>query len=305
MKKSRLVLSVGALGVAIVLAFMTGCNPSTDDRQAASLTNSTTGTSSDSASDSGTESSSPLTAALEDSNSEHGHKPGAHGGIMVSLGRDSYHIEAVVDTEGLIRLYTLGQDETRVIDIESQTLKGFVKADGDADSKSIDFEPQPQDGDGENRTSLFVGRLPTEFVGRKLEVTIPNIHIAGERFRLGFQSVQDTHEESMEMPEKVANDEERELYLTPGGRYTSADIKANGNMTASQKFKGIKSEHDMRPKVGDMLCPITSTKANPKFTWIIDGQPYEFCCPPCIDEFLVNAKSSIDPLAAPDTYIKK
>ncbi len=26
---------------------------------------------------------------------DHGHKPGAHGGILVSLGKDSYHAEAV------------------------------------------------------------------------------------------------------------------------------------------------------------------------------------------------------------------
>jgi YHS domain-containing protein len=93
--------------------------------------------------------------------------------------------------------------------------------------------------------------------------------------------------------------------LTPGGRYTAADIEANGNMTASQKFKGIKSEHDMKPEVGDMLCPISGTKANSKFTWIIDGKPYEFCCPPCVDEFLASAKESMDPLPDPDSFIKK
>ncbi len=61
--------------------------------------------------------------------------PGAHGGIMVSLGRDSYHVEAVIDSEGAVRLYTLGKDESRVIAVESQTLNGFVKAEGDSDSK--------------------------------------------------------------------------------------------------------------------------------------------------------------------------
>ena len=42
---------------------------------------------------------------------EHGHKAGVHGGIMVSLGRDSYHAEAVFEKGGLLRLYTLGKDE--------------------------------------------------------------------------------------------------------------------------------------------------------------------------------------------------
>jgi YHS domain-containing protein len=237
--------------------------------------------------------------------SEHGHRPGAHGGIMVSLGRDSYHVEAVVDSAGSIRLYTLGQDETRVIDIESQTLKGFVKAEGDTDSKSIAFEPSPQEGDSQNKTSLFVGKLPNEFVGRKLDVTIPNIRIAGERFRLGFQTGQEIHGEMTGMPDKVESDEEGELYLTVGGRYTAADIAANGNMTASQKFKGTKSAHDMNPKSGDRICPITETKANPKFAWVIDGKAYQFCCPPCIDEFLKAAKASTDALPDPESYIKK
>ena len=35
-----------------------------------------------------------------DVDSEHGHIPGAHGGIMISLGRDSYHVEAVIDSSG-------------------------------------------------------------------------------------------------------------------------------------------------------------------------------------------------------------
>lgn len=223
---------------------------------------------------------------------------------MVSLGRDSYHVEAVVDSVGSIRLYTLGKDETRVIDVESQTLKGFIKADGDPDSQSISFEPTPQDGDAENKTSLFVGKLPSALVGRKLDVTIPNIRIAGERFRLGFQSGQESHGDSPAMPDKLAASEEEELYRTPGGRYTSADIAANGNVTATQKFKGTKSAHDMNPKAGDRICPITETKANPKFTWVIDGKPYQFCCPPCVDEFVKMAKAATDPLPDPDSYTK-
>ncbi len=224
---------------------------------------------------------------------------------MVSLGRDSYHVEAVIDNEGTVRLYTLGKDESRVIDIESQSLNGFVKAEGDADSVTIAFEPSPQEGDSPGKTSLFVGRLPQQLVGRKIDVTIPNIRIDGERFRLGFTSGKDGHADEAGMPTKVANEAERKLYLTPGGRYTSADIAANGNMTASQKFKGIKSVHDMKPKVGDMLCPISGTKANPKFTWIIDGKPYQFCCPPCVDEYLTSAKASSEALPDPESFIKK
>ncbi len=292
--------SSSALGVLL----LGGCNPKDKPSDADSKNSPSAIAQSSKTGTSKASEASPPSDTTPESDAEHGHKAGAHGGIMVSLGRDSYHVEAVVETDGTIRLYTLGKDETRVIDVESQSLKGFVKGDGDTDSKSITFEPKPQDGDAENKTSLFVGKLPSELVGRKLDVTIPNIRIDGERFRLGFQSGQESHGESPAMPDKIANEAERDLYLTPGGHYTAADIAANGNATASQKFKGIKSAHDMNPKSGDRICPITKTKANPKFSWIIAGKSYEFCCPPCIDEFLKTAKDSTNSLPDPDSFVK-
>ncbi len=294
-KRTRLYWSV-IPGMGIAMFFVAGCNPTA---QTGKADLDATSSSAEQVQPSGGQSQSAS------ADSEHGHKDGAHGGILVSLGRDSYHIEAVVDSEGIIRLYTLGKDETRVIDVEDQTLKGFVKAEGDTDSKSITFEPSPQDGDTKDKTSMFVGKLSSEFVGRKLDVTIPNIRIDGERFRLGFQSGQESHGDSPAMPDKLADDAEKDLYLTPGGRYTAADVAANGNLTASQKFKGIKSAHNMNPKVGDRICPITETKANSNFTWVIDGKPYQFCCPPCVDEFLKMAKGGVEPLPEPESFVKK
>ncbi len=304
MKKRDWLIASLASSSALGLLIIAGCNPANPVSDAGARNSQSTP---DQQSKPGNAKASDVqstAAAPLESDSEHGHKAGAHGGIMVSLGRDSYHVEAVVESDGTIRLYTLGKDETRVIDVESQTLKGFVKGDGDTDSKSIAFEPSPQDGDAENKTSLFIGKLPSELVGRKLDVTVPNIRIDGERFRLGFQSGNESHGDSPAMPDKLADDAEKELYLTPGGRYTAADVAANGNVTASQKFKGIKSAHDMNPKSGDRICPITETKANPKFSWIIDGKTYQFCCPPCVDEFLKAAKASNEPLADPDSFVK-
>ncbi|MBX9653951.1 hypothetical protein K2Y11_10085 [bacterium] len=233
---------------------------------------------------------------------EHGHKSGAHGGILISLGRDSYHAEAVFEKGGVLRLYTLGKDESRVIDVEKQTLKGFVKVEGDAEAHQFTLEAESQDGDADSRTSQFVGTLPKGLWGLNLDVTVPNIVIAGERFRLGFKSTPQQHDEGM--PNKVADEEERKLYLTPGGKYTEADIKANGSITASVKFKGLKSSHDMFPKAGDKICPVTQTKANPQFTWIVDGKSYEFCCPPCVDEFVKTAKASPEDIQQPADYVK-
>ena len=234
---------------------------------------------------------------------EHAHKPGEHGGISVEIGRDIYHAEAVFEKGGVLRLYTLGKDEAKIQEVESQTLTGYVKPEGGSESTSFTLKPVPQPGDAEGKTSQFVANLPADLAGKSLEVTIPSIRIGGERFRLGFKSVSASHDEGM--LDKVSGEEERSLYLTPGGKYTEADIKANGNVTASQKFKGVMASHDMKPKSGDKICPITMTKANPKFTWIVSGKAYEFCCPPCVDEFVKTAKEHPEEIKEPESYVKK
>ncbi len=240
----------------------------------------------------------------KDSDEEHGHKAGAHGGIIVSLGRDSFHVEAIVTTGGELRLYTLGNDESRVIDVPVQDLVAYVKPAGGLDSTSIEIKPQPQPGDGAGKASLFVAQLSPELVGQSIDVTVPNINIGGERFRLGFTTKSEQHG-SDGMPVKVADEVERQLYLTPGGLYTQADIEANGNVTVSQKFATFRAAHDLNPKVGDKICPVTLTKANPKCAWIVGGKTYEFCCPPCVDEFVKLAKSKPEEVKEPAHYVKR
>jgi len=107
------------------------------------------------------------------------------------------------------------------------------------------------------------------------------------------------------MPDGLEDAQARELYLKPGGMYTEADINANGSVTADAKFKGVMSKHDFKPKAGDTICPITLTKVNPKFAWVIGGKTYQFCCPPCIDEFVLLAKESPAEIRDPSFYVKK
>ena len=109
---------------------------------------------------------------------------------------------------------------------------------------------------------------------------------------------------AISMPDKISVEVERALYLSPGGRYTATDIRANGYAVASDKYRGFQARHDFSPQSGDRLCPITRTKANPECSWIIDGRRYEFCCPPCIDEFLRLAKEPSARLLEPDAYLK-
>ncbi len=118
----------------------------------------------------------------------------------------------------------------------------------------------------------------------------------------GLPFVQHAEEE---MPDKVTDDAERELYLTPGGIYTEADIAANGRQTASQRFVSFRSAHDMNPSAGSLICPITETKANPECTWVVNGKTYQFCCPPCVDEFVRTAKAKPELIKAPEEYVKQ
>lgn len=286
--------------MCFVLLLLVGCSPAkqepnVDVTKAPSTTTSTSTT--------------PSTATQSNASAGHEHQPGGHGGIIVSLGRDSYHVEAVFDNTGTVRLYTLGQDETRVIDIDAKELKGFVKSDGASEAEPISFLPEPQPGDTPGRTSLFVAKLPESQSGKVVEITVPNVSIDGERFRLAFTNAASSHSgdshAATSMPAKVSDDEEEALYLQPGGHYTAEDIAANGRTTPYKKFRGIPSTHDMNPKPGDRICPVTETKANPKFAWIIGGKSYEFCCPPCIDEFLQSAKDAKTELPDPSTFVQK
>lgn len=291
MIRKAVMLSAFLVLAAVSAAILVGCSESKMDAPA-SVNSDTAQSTQNTAKKAGSE--------IE---GQHAHKPGGHGGIIVEIGRDNYHAEAVFEKGGVLRLYMLAKDEAKIQEVESQTLTGYVKPEGGTEATSFVFRPVPQPGDAEGKTSQFVANLPKELAGKSLEVTIPSIRIGSERFRLGFKSVPAPHDE--DLLDKVSGDEERQLYLTPGGKYTEADIKANGNMTASQKFKGVMSSHDRKPKSGDKICPITRTKANPKITWVVGGKTYEFCCPPCIDEFVKTAKERPEEIKEPGSYLKK
>ena len=232
----------------------------------------------------------------------HEHLKSAHGGKMFVFGAHQYHGEALIDKDGNLRFFTFDKDEEKVIEVAAQSVVAYARAEGMREPVSIPLRPEPQSGDAEGKTSQFVAALPKELLGKKLDVSIPNFRVGTDRFRVAFQVGDSGH---VEMPGKVADAEERKLYLTPGGIYTSADIAANGSKTASQRFDGLKAEHDAEPKSGDTLCPISKTKANEKFPWIIGGKKYEFCCPPCVDEFLIRAKEKPETIQPPEAYRKK
>ena len=232
---------------------------------------------------------------------EHAHPPGTLGGFIVSVGRNHYHAEVVLLQGGGIKIFMLGNDESKVMEVEKQTLSVFVRPARELKSTPIELTPEPQAGDTEGKTSLFVGELPSGFVYSQMLIAVPNIQINGERYRFNFVTPISEHEPLM--PAKVTELAENELYLEPGGKYTEKDIEANGAVTASTKFESFVSNHNIHPKSGDSLCPVTNTKANPECSWIIGGKEYFFCCPPCIDEYLKMAKEQPEKVKTPSAFV--
>jgi hypothetical protein len=231
---------------------------------------------------------------------EHPHRASVHGGSLISLAGDRYHVETVQLADGTLRLYTYGADETSPLEIPAQTITAFARGEGESGAIEITLTPEIQPGDSPGSTTCLVGRVPSSMNDRTLLFTIPSLEIEGQRLRVAWMS-----HPAVEMPSGVSGDEERELYLTPGGRYTAADIAANGSTTASERYAGFRAKHDANPQRGELICPITATKANPACTWVIDSQTYQFCCPPCIDEFVRQAKESNAPLKPPEEFVKR
>ena len=243
----------------------------------------------------------PSAAKSPGKEDEHGHKSSQFGGIIVPIGRDNYHAEAVFEKNGVLRLYMFGQDEAKILEVESQTLAAHAKSVGIIDPGEFVLKPEPREGDVEGKTSRFTGTLPKKLWGKRVDVTITLLRVGDERFRVRFASASEVH---ATMPPPVVGEKERQLFLVAGGKYTDADIEANKGLVPSQKFVGFEAEHDDDPKPGDWICPVTNTKANPACSWVVDGQTYLFCCPPCVTDFLKTAKNHPEKLQKAADYRK-
>ena len=127
---------------------------------------------------------SPGKEAVPKGDGEHGHKPSAHGGIVVPIGSDSYHAEAVFEKGGILRLYTLGQNDAVVLEVEAQPLTGYVKLEGGPESESFVLTPRPQSGDKQGMTSLFIGHFTFFKQLRSLQIGNKFYCMVRERFIL-------------------------------------------------------------------------------------------------------------------------
>lgn len=84
----------------------------------------------------------------------HGHQA-PHGGTVVTVG--AAHAELVLDPEGGIHLYVLGDDEAKAKPIAAKTLTAQVKAAGSEAFVAVNLEPKPLDGEAKDTASHFMG----------------------------------------------------------------------------------------------------------------------------------------------------
>src|SRR5262249_39375363 len=97
---------------------------------------------------------------------DHTHSPGGHGGLVVDIGQGAYHAEMVPGKEGVVKIYMLGSDATRVVEVPAQTLDAYARADDASEGISVPLEAAPQPGDSPGKTSMFQGKLPEELRGK-------------------------------------------------------------------------------------------------------------------------------------------
>lgn len=240
---------------------------------------------------------------------EHSHTA-QFGGMIQQVG--DLHMELVVEEGRRLRCYVLGPQVSLLWPLPERSLAAQVQARGADSFYPVELKASPQPGEPPGEASQFVADVPDECAGRPLNVIV-TLPVYGRRYRARFETGQ--REEHASMPvsrlpsggaaESEIERAERELYQTPGGVYTAADIAANGPDLPSRRFAGISARHDMHPKPGDRLCPITGTLANREFPWVVAGETYTFCCPPCIEEFVRMAKEKPDAIKPPESYVKR
>jgi hypothetical protein len=232
----------------------------------------------------------------------HAHE-GPHDGAVAEWGDDEYHVEFTVDHAAQeATVYVLDGDANRASPIEATTLTLTLKL---APPVTVTLAAKPQEGDPPGRSSRFVGKHPA--LGKVQEFSGTISGQAGGKPYSGDFAEEPHADHKGKKSSKADGPTKREvdLFLKPGGIYTSADITKNGNVVPSEKFRGFEWSHDDDLKSGDKVCPVTVNKADEKCGWWVNGQLYEFCCPPCLEKFVKWAKESPEKIKDPGAYRKQ
>ncbi len=210
----------------------------------------------------------------------------------------SYHVEAQVTKSGTVELFFYTGKAGQLMPIAKITgdvMEGKVIVPGE-DSLPVSLSTKPYPSDGEGNASRFAGTFDALRLspGQQIALSL-SLPFDGQTYRIqwtpGRLMMIDSGAAHSTAPDAamlapVADAEGQKLFGTPGGLYTQADIIANSNTTTAAKFAGVMAKHNMKPGKGAKICPITNTAADARFVWIVGGKKYEFCCPPCVEEFM-------------------
>ncbi len=227
---------------------------------------------------------------------------GPRGGPLAEWGDHQFHVEFTVDHEtGTAVVYILDANAKAAVPIAAGQLTLSLKL---SEPTTLALTPKPQPGDPAGKASAFEGRHDALRTMRRLAGTVGG-QFDGARYSGSFE--QAAHADHKGEPKSPAGPtpRETELFLTPGGIYTQADIAKNGGAVPSVKFAGVAFEHDDDLKPGDRICPVTVNKADDKCKWWVNGKEYTFCCPPCLEKFVKQAKQSPEKIKEPGEYIQK
>ncbi len=237
-----------------------------------------------------------------------------HAGHVERIGER--FMETTIQKGGIVHVSFLDKDESTLFPIQATELTAQAQPiHQDIQVSTFTLKGQPTAGEAPGTASTFTGPLPDDLNGRTITLSV-NVPMDGKTYRVTFN--QNRHEDDHKtpitakmlpsgkvvMPDGLAPDAEKRLFLTAGGAYTEKDIEQNRNLVPSVKFRGFEASHDMNPQPGDRICPITKTKINPIISWVIGGRRYGFCCPPCIGDYLKKVKKNPKELKPTSAYFK-
>lgn len=226
---------------------------------------------------------------------------GPHGGPLIEWGDEEYHVELLIDAKAKeATAYVLDESAMKAKPIAATTLTLELKLEPPV---AVTLSAKPEAGDPAGQSSRFTGAHDVLGQDKLFEGSVSGT--VGATPYSGKFKQKKAHARHGGMPEGVGGTpEEKTLFLSPGGIYTAADIRANGSVVPSEKFKGISWPHD-ESKPGDRICPVTANKADDRCEWIVNGKSYTFCCTPCLDKFVKWAKQTPEKVKEPGDYVQK
>jgi hypothetical protein len=235
---------------------------------------------------------------------DHAHGAGPHGGTLADWGGGKFHVEFTVDhSKQEAAVYVLGDDAKTPVPIKATG--GLILLTIKDPPFQVELKAEPQKGESSEKASRFVGKHAKLGKEQEFAGTISG-EVDGIPYAADFKEEPEGSEHGkVSSSREIVGDRERDLYMTAGGLYTEEDIKANGNSVPSAKFKGVVWAHDEDLKAGDKVCPVTANKSEAECSWIVGGKKYEFCCPPCLDKFIMWAKTKPEKVKDPGEYVKR